>query len=72
VRREDTVSAHRAPDASADPVSGERAEREGEDLEAALHKGFEVFDGFFTFLMGTHDKLALVREAFAAGDAALD
>ena len=39
--------------------------REGDDLEAALHKGFEVFDGFFTFLMGTHDKLALVRDPFA-------
>ena len=24
-----------------------------------------MFDGFFTFLMGTHDKLALVRDPFA-------
>ncbi len=39
--------------------------REGDDLEAALHKGFEAFDGFFTFLMGTRDKLALVRDPFA-------
>jgi methylamine---glutamate N-methyltransferase subunit A len=39
--------------------------REGDDLEAALHRGFEAFDGFFTFLMGTRDKLALVRDPFA-------
>jgi amidophosphoribosyltransferase len=39
--------------------------REGDDLETALHKGFEELDGFYTFLMGTHDKLALVRDAFA-------
>jgi len=39
--------------------------REGDDLEAALHKGFEELDGFYTFLMGTRDKLALVRDAFA-------
>jgi methylamine---glutamate N-methyltransferase subunit A len=39
--------------------------REGDDLEAALHRGFEAFDGFYTFLMGTHDKLALVRDPFA-------
>jgi amidophosphoribosyltransferase len=39
--------------------------REGDDLEAALHRGFEAFDGFYTFLMGTRDKLALVRDPFA-------
>ena len=39
--------------------------REGDDLETALHKGFEELDGFYTFLMGTKDKLALVRDAFA-------
>jgi amidophosphoribosyltransferase len=39
--------------------------REGDDLEAALQKGFEELDGFYTFLMGTHDKLALVRDPFA-------
>ncbi|MDX2097797.1 MAG: class II glutamine amidotransferase [Leptolyngbyaceae cyanobacterium bins.59] len=39
--------------------------REGDDLEKALQKGFEELDGFFTFLMGTGDKLALVRDAFA-------
>lgn len=39
--------------------------REGDDLETALHKGFEELDGFYTFLMGTQDKLALVRDAFA-------
>lgn len=39
--------------------------REGDELEDALQKGFEVFDGFYTFLMGTRDKLALVRDPFA-------
>lgn len=37
----------------------------GESLEVALDHAFEDFDGFFTFLMGTHDKLALVRDPFA-------
>jgi len=41
-----------------------RLER-GETLETALEHAFEDFDGFFTFLMGTHDKLALVRDPFA-------
>lgn len=39
--------------------------REGDDLEGALQKGFEALDGFYTFLIGTEDKLALVRDAFA-------
>lgn len=39
--------------------------REGDDLETALQSGFEELDGFYTFLMGTTDKLALVRDAFA-------
>jgi glutamate synthase domain-containing protein 1 len=39
--------------------------REGDDLKIALEKGFEELDGFYTFLMGTSDKLALVRDAFA-------
>lgn len=38
---------------------------QGETLETALHRAFEDFDGFFTFLMGTGDKLALVRDPFA-------
>lgn len=38
---------------------------EGDDLETALKQGFEELDGFYTFLMGTADKLALVRDAFA-------
>lgn len=37
----------------------------GESLETALEHAFEDFDGFFTFLMGTGDKLALVRDPFA-------
>lgn len=39
--------------------------REGDDLQAALQKGFDALDGFYTFLMGTKDELALVRDAFA-------
>ena len=39
--------------------------QEGDDLEAAMQRGFEALDGFYTFLMGTADKLALVRDAFA-------
>lgn len=39
--------------------------REGDDLETAIRQGFEELDGFYTFLMGTSDKLALVRDAFA-------
>lgn len=38
---------------------------EGETLEGALDEGFSVLDGFYTLLMGTHDKLALVRDPFA-------
>jgi amidophosphoribosyltransferase len=38
---------------------------QGDDLETALGHAFEDFDGFFTFLMGTGDKLALVRDPFA-------
>jgi len=39
--------------------------REGDTLSAALEKGFEELDGFYTFLMGTRDELALVRDAFS-------
>jgi glutamate synthase domain-containing protein 1 len=39
--------------------------REGDDLESALEKGFDEFDGFYTFLMGTKNELALVRDAFS-------
>jgi glutamate synthase domain-containing protein 1 len=38
---------------------------EGDSLESALQHAFRDFDGFFTFLMGTRDKLALVRDPFA-------
>ena len=37
----------------------------GDTLETALEHAFDDFDGFFTFLMGTRDKLALVRDPFA-------
>lgn len=39
--------------------------REGDTLEQALEKGFQEFDGFYTFLMGTKDALAIVRDAFS-------
>ncbi|ACL72782.1 glutamine amidotransferase class-II [Thioalkalivibrio sulfidiphilus HL-EbGr7] len=39
--------------------------RDGDSLEDALSQGFNVLDGFYTLLMGTHDKLALVRDPFA-------
>lgn len=39
--------------------------REGDDLEQALQHGFKELDGFYTLLMGTADKLALVRDPFA-------
>jgi amidophosphoribosyltransferase len=39
--------------------------QEGDTLSAALQKGFEVLDGFYTFLMGTPTELALIRDPFA-------
>jgi glutamate synthase domain-containing protein 1 len=39
--------------------------REGDDMEGAIRAGFEELDGFYTFLIGTNDELALVRDAFA-------
>lgn len=39
--------------------------REGDDLHTALQKGFEVLDGFYTFLMGTANAMALIRDPFA-------
>jgi glutamate synthase domain-containing protein 1 len=39
--------------------------REGDDLESAIRNGFDELDGFYTFLMGSREALALVRDAFA-------
>jgi glutamate synthase domain-containing protein 1 len=39
--------------------------REGDGIEAALTRGFEELDGFFTFLIGTRDGMSLVRDPFA-------
>lgn len=39
--------------------------REGDDMKAAIEAGFEELDGFYTFLIGTNDELALVRDPFA-------
>ena len=38
--------------------------REGATLEEALQAAFERLDGFFTFLIGTPDRLALIRDPF--------
>ena len=38
---------------------------QGDTLEQALEKGFRTLDGFYTFLLGTSDRLTLVRDAFA-------
>ena len=43
--------------------------REGDELTAALQKGFEELDGFYTFLMGTGTELALIRDPFACNPA---
>jgi glutamate synthase domain-containing protein 1 len=39
--------------------------REGDDLRTAVRRGFEELDGFYTFLMGTDEEMAIVRDAFA-------
>ena len=39
--------------------------REGDDLTTAVQRGFNVLDGFYTFLMGTDTELLIVRDAFA-------
>jgi len=39
--------------------------REGDDIEAAIERGFTELDGFFTFLIGTSNGLSLVRDPFA-------
>jgi glutamate synthase domain-containing protein 1 len=39
--------------------------REGDDLEGALAHSLGELDGFYTFLIGTRDRLALLRDAFA-------
>lgn len=38
--------------------------REGDELRAAIEAGFETLDGFYTFLIGTGEELALVRDPF--------
>jgi len=38
---------------------------EGDTIEEALEQAFVELDGFFTLLMGTVDKIVLVRDAFA-------
>ena len=39
--------------------------REGDALEDAIRAGFKELDGFYTFLIGTGEQLAVVRDAFA-------
>lgn len=38
---------------------------EGDNLETAVKGCFDELDGFYTFLIGTQNQLALVRDAFA-------
>jgi glutamate synthase domain-containing protein 1 len=38
---------------------------QGDTLEQALEEGFRRLDGFYTLLIGTADRLTLVRDAFA-------
>ena len=45
--------------------------REGDDLETALGASFNELDGFYTLLIGTRDKLALVRDPFACKPAVI-
>ncbi len=45
--------------------------REGDDLEAALTASLRELDGFYTLLIGTRDKLALVRDPFACKPAVI-
>jgi glutamate synthase domain-containing protein 1 len=37
----------------------------GDSLEQAIEAGFSELDGFYTFLIGTRDKVTLVRDGFA-------
>ncbi len=39
--------------------------REGDSIEEALQRAFFEVDGFYTLLIGTEDRLVLVRDAFA-------
>lgn len=39
--------------------------RDGDDLPTALQRSFDELDGFYTLLMGTADRLALIRDPFA-------
>lgn len=39
--------------------------REGDTMEEAIRAGFRELDGFYTFLIGTKEHLALVRDPFA-------
>src|SRR5258708_12791525 len=39
--------------------------REGDDLEAAIHKGFEELDAFYTFLLRTANQLPPVPHPFS-------
>jgi glutamate synthase domain-containing protein 1 len=39
--------------------------REGDTIEGALDRAFAEVDGFYTLLIGTADRIVLVRDAFA-------
>ena len=45
--------------------------QEGDSIEDALHSAFVDVDGFYTLLIGTADRLVLVRDAFACKPAVI-
>ncbi len=45
--------------------------REGDTIEEALQRAFEEVDGFYTLLIGTEDRIVLVRDAFACKPAVI-
>ena len=46
-------------------------QREGDSIEAMMDNAFEDLDGFYTFLIGTHDGFAVVRDPIACKPAVL-
>ena len=45
--------------------------QEGDTIEEALQSAFEEVDGFYTLLIGTADRIVLVRDAFACKPAVI-
>jgi glutamate synthase domain-containing protein 1 len=45
--------------------------RQGDTLEAALENGLKDLDGFYTFVVGTHDGFAVIRDSIACKPAVM-